>query len=159
MSRSAAFVALVMIAVVFIRFRDATAGASLPVATTDGDVAAQLKDLQDQVAALRTRHDTPCPQIAMVGTATWTRPDILENRTGVRVALPPDIARQLGEDYVVILTNRFPKDGYPYLATYWTPADNGFEIRLVEPTLPQGGKISYASANRNYLVDWIVVKK
>jgi hypothetical protein len=58
-----------------------------------------------------------------------------------------------------MLTNRFPQNGYPYLAPYWSPGTGGFDITLVETTLANGSTMEYARAIRSYLVDWIVVKR
>jgi hypothetical protein len=101
------------------------------------------------------------PKVGVVaaGTATSVRPDTLANRTTVHVNLPADVVAQLGKGYLVLLTNRFPQFGYPYLAPYWTPGTNGFDIALVETSLANGSTVEYARANRNYLVDWIVVKR
>jgi hypothetical protein len=162
MVRIIAVIALAIASSAFLGGRDAAAGTQREpnAAANVADVNAQLKELKNQVAELQAKlGDRPNPRIVAAGTATWTRPEVLANRTSVRVELPADMAAHIGKDYIVILTNRFPQAGYPYLATYWAPAQNGFDVSLVEPTIPTGGNVSYASANKTYLVDWIVVTK
>jgi hypothetical protein len=132
------------------------------VDTPDGEdmVAAQIKELQKQVAELQDRiGQLQKVRVVAAGTATWIRPGVLANRTSVHVTLAADVTAQLGKDYVVILTSRFPQGGYPYLAPYWTPGSGGFDITLVDTALGNGESAEYAGANKNYLVDWIVVKK
>src|SRR5690348_12715292 len=82
-------------------------GRADPVSEPDS-VAAQVADLRKEVAGLRAQ-----PRVVAAGTATWTRPDVLANRTSVRVPLPAEIVAHLGTDYVVALGNRLPGDGYP----------------------------------------------
>lgn len=132
-------------------------GSTVAVRAADPDVAAlaaQVKELQKQVAALQGQS-----RIVASGTATWTRPDVLTNGTSVHVALPAEIAARLGKDDVVLLTNRLPQSGYPYFAPSWSPSQGGFEITLVETTLANGGAMEYARAGRTYLVDWVVVRR
>jgi hypothetical protein len=134
--------------------------ASVDPADNKDTLAAQVKELQKQVAKLRGRlSELQTVRIVAAGTATWTRPDVLANRTSVHVKLPAEVTAQLGKDYVVMLTNRFPQTGYPYLAPFWSPGAGGFDITLVETTLANGSAVEYAQATRNYLVDWIVVKR
>jgi hypothetical protein len=129
-------------------------------ADNEDTLAAQIKGLQKQVTDLQGRlDDLQKVRIIAAGTATWIRPDSLANRTSVHVKLPPAVTAQLGKDYVVMLTNRFPQTGHPYLAPYWSPGVGGFDISLVETTLANGSTVEYARATRNYLVDWIVVKR
>jgi hypothetical protein len=75
------------------------------------------------------------------------------------VTLPAEVAAQIGKDSVVMLTNRFPQYGYPFLAPYWMPGTGGFDIALVETSLANGSIVQYAHANRNYQVDWVVVRR
>jgi hypothetical protein len=161
MTRTTIVVTLTLVALALLCRRDeaASSPAQAPAGTDVADMMIQFKELQRQVAAISDRTDGQSPRIVAAGTATWTRPEALSNRTSVRVQLPADVAAQLGKDFIVLLTNRFPQAGYPYFAAYWTPATGGFDVTLVEPTLPNGGVVSYANGNRTYLVDWIVVKK
>jgi hypothetical protein len=113
-------------------------------------LAAQIRDLQRQLAE--------SPRIVAAGTATWQLGPVQNNSTSVRVQLKDEIASRLGEDYIVILTNR--NAGYPYYSPYWRKSKNGFEITLIDPNLAPGATVSYLfSVNRTYQVDWIVVKK
>ena len=83
-----------------------------------------------------------------------------DNATNVRVQLKADVAARLGDDYIVLLTNRFPTGGYPFFAPYWKRAKDGFDITLVDVTLAPESVVSYAfNKNKTYLIDWIVVQK
>ena len=104
--------------------------------------------------------DAGAPRIAAAGTATFTMRAEQDNATFTRVKLPADIAARLSDDYVVVISSRFPKGGYPFFTPYWKPAKDGFDVTMVNPSLGPGGTASYTSnANRTFLVDWIVVKK
>ena len=123
------------------------------------EVGGQIKELQKQLSELKAQvSETQSSCIVAAGTATWTRPPLEENKTSTRVSLKPEIAAKLGKDYIVLLTNR-AHSGAPYLSCYWKIADGGFDITLVDPTLPEGSTRIYASKNTSYLIDWIVVKK
>jgi hypothetical protein len=102
---------------------------------------------------------TAGPQIVAGGTATWTRPQWQANNTSTRVKLNPEITAQLGTNYIVLLTNRSPVGGYPWFNCYWSIARDGFDIKLVDTTIADGGSASYDNRNTSYLVDWVVVKK
>jgi hypothetical protein len=65
----------------------------------------------------------------------------------------------LGDDYIVLITNRFPAGGFPFLDAYWKKAKDGFDILLVDASIADGTSASYANKNKNYLIDWIVDKK
>ena len=132
------------------------------VDTPDGRdaLAAQIKELQKQVMDLQARlGELQKIRIVAAGTATWVRPGVLANRTSVHVTLPAEVTAQLGKDYVVMLTDRFAQNGYPYLTPYWTSGTGGFDITLVDTTLGNGGSAEYTGGTKNYLVDWIVVTK
>jgi hypothetical protein len=125
-----------------------------------GDVAVQFKELQKQVAELQKQvAELQKNRVVAAGTATWTRPALQANRTRVRVKLPADIAAGLGKDYVVLLTNHYPRGGYPYFAPLWTPAADGFDLTLVDTSINEGTTSTYDNPNTTYLVDWAVVKK
>jgi hypothetical protein len=115
------------------------------------ELAAQVRDLQKQLAE-------SC-RIVAAGTATWRLGKAQNNSTSVRVQLKDEeIASRLGEDYIVLLTNRY--SGYPFYVPYWKKAGDGFDITLVDPTLaPEGSVSDIFNVNRTFLVDWIVVKK
>jgi hypothetical protein len=100
------------------------------------------------------------PQIVAAGTATWTRPRWQANNTNTRVKLAPEIAAQIGTNYIVLLTNRSPVGGYPWFSCYWSIANDGFDITLIDPSITGGANTaSYDNNNTSYLVDWVVVKK
>ena len=99
------------------------------------------------------------PQLVAAGTATYVRPAIQDNKRTVRVKLPVEIAAHLGDDYIVLLTNRFPTGGYPFFSVYWRRATDGFDISLVDVEINEGTTASYGNPNTKYLVDWLVIKK
>jgi hypothetical protein len=99
------------------------------------------------------------PQLVAAGTAKYVRPANQDNKRAVRVKLPAEIAAHLGDDYIVLLTNRFPTGGYPFFSVYWRPAADGFDISLVDVELGDGNTASYDNPNTKYLVDWLVIKK
>jgi hypothetical protein len=121
----------------------------------------QLKELQKQLAELKKQvSELQKTRVVAAGTATWERPRIQANRTSTRVKLGPAITAQLGKDYIVLLTNRFPAGGYPWFDCYWKAAADGFDITLVDPTIVGGLQTaSYENRNTSYLIDWVVVKK
>lgn len=135
-----------------------------PAKAPPTDVAAlaeQVKELQKQVADLRTRvGETQEPRIVAAGTATFKLGKVQDNATNAHVQLKEEIAAKIGDDYIVIVTNRFPSGGYPFFAPYWKTAKDGFDITLVDSNLGPNGSASYLfSVTKNYLIDWIVVKK
>ena len=98
------------------------------------------------------------PRIVAAGTAIWKLGKAQHNSTSVRVQVKDEIASKLGEDYIVLLTPRYT--GYPYYSAYWKKANDGFDVFLVDPEIGSTGSRSYLfEVNRNYPVDWIVVKK
>lgn len=98
------------------------------------------------------------PGVVAAGTAIWKLGKMQDNSTSVRVQLKEGIASKLGEDYVVLLTPRFT--GFPYYSAYWKKANDGFDILLVDASLGRTGSVSYIfNVNRDYPVDWVVVKK
>ena len=124
------------------------------------DLATQVKELQKQVAELKTQvGEVPKQHIVAAGTATWTRPEHQANKTTTRVKLPAEVVAGLGKDYIVLLTNHFPKGGHPFFAAYWSPATDGFDIALADAELGDGTTAAYSNPNKTYLIDWIVVKK
>jgi hypothetical protein len=142
----------------------AVTAAAQPKAGTGDDkdsVPGQVKELQKQVAELRVQvGELQKHRIIASGTATWTRPKNQANRTNTRVKLPDKVTAKLGEDYIVLLSNRFPKGGYPFFAAYWKVAPDGFDITLVDPPLGDGESADYTTnPNKDYLVDWIVVTR
>jgi hypothetical protein len=72
---------------------------------------------------------------------------------------PADASAKLGTEHVVLLTNRFPQNGYAYLAPHWSPEAGGFAVTLVETTLANGSVVEYAGASRTDLVDWVLVTR
>lgn len=124
-------------------------------------LAVQVKELQKQVAELQARAGAlPTPRIVAAGTATFQLGKVQDNATNVRVPLSGDIAARLGEDYIVLLTNRFPTGGFPFFAPYWKRAKDGFDITLVDVTLGPNSTVSNLyNRNKTFLIDWIVVKK
>jgi hypothetical protein len=116
----------------------------------------QVEELQKQVEELRA---ASAPRIIAAGTATFVRPETQDNTAKTHVKLNAEIASKLGEDYLVLLTNRYPTGGYPYFSVYWKLAKDGFDIYLVDSTLNWGTTASYTNNNRTYLIDWVVVKK
>lgn len=114
------------------------------------NLAAQVRDLKKQIMET--------PRIVAAGTATWQLGKVQNNSTSVRVQLKDEIASRLGEDYIVLLANRYSE--YPFYSPYWKKAKDGFNITLVDPGLAPDGTVSYIiNVNRTFLVDWIVVKK
>ncbi len=120
----------------------------------DKDLQSQLTELKNQLAALQK------PRIVAAGTATFTRPNEMDNTVRSRVKLSSDIVKGLGEDHVVLLTMRTPKGGYPYFNCYWQKADDGFDIAVIDTTVtgPGGTTASYSNRNNAYLIDWAVFK-
>jgi TolA-binding protein len=122
--------------------------------------AGQIKDLQKQVAELQTRvNELQKPRIIAAGTATFNLGEEQDNATRTRVQLSGEVATRLGDDYIVLLTTRFPAGGYPFFVPYWKRAKDGFDVTLVDVTLGPNATASYANRNKAYLIDWIVVKK
>lgn len=98
------------------------------------------------------------PRIVAAGTAIWKLGRAQNNSTSVRVQLRDEIAAKVGDDYIVLLTTRYT--GFPYYSAYWKKAKDGFDIFLVDPEIGSTGSRSYLfEVNRDYPVDWIVVKK
>ena len=106
-----------------------------------------------------TATDKTVPQLVAAGTATYVRPEIQDNKRAVRVKLSAEIAAHLGDDYLVLLTNRLPTGGYPYFSAYWRPAADGFDISLIDVEVGGDTTASYENPNTKYLVDWLVIKK
>src|SRR5262249_21511744 len=77
--------------------------------------------------------------------------------TIARVNLRPEITAKLGQDYIVIVTNRYPTGGFPYFGVYWKPSKEGFDLSLVDTSISWGTTSSYSNRNKTYLIDWIVV--
>jgi hypothetical protein len=108
----------------------------------------QLTDLQSRV---REEHKA---RILAAGTT------IANIEKSVRVKLNGDMAKQLGEDAVVVLTTRAPVDGLPIFVPFWKPAKDGFDITLGVTTLRPNARAEYwGTKNRTFTIDWIVVKK
>jgi hypothetical protein len=119
-----------------------------------------VKDLQKQVAELRTEFASlQRPRIVAAGTAAWKRPDVQDNRTATRVKLSGEITALLGESCIVLVSNRYPVGGYPWFVPYWKKANDGFDIYLADVEVGGGTTASYENRNKDYLIDWVVVKK
>ena len=83
-----------------------------------------------------------------------------DNATFTHVKLAADVAAGLGDDYIVLISSRFPASGYPFFTPLWKPAKDGFDVTMVDPALGPGATESFAfDANKTFLIDWIVVKK
>jgi hypothetical protein len=124
-------------------------------ATEVGDQKGTPTDVEKDLQKKLAEHT---PRIVAAGTATWQLGQAQNNATSVRVQLKDEIASKLGDDYIVILTGRY--SGYPFYVPYWKKARDGFDITLVDPTLAPNGSVSYIiNVNRNFPVDWVVVKK
>jgi len=137
----------------------ADAATTLP---TDVDpLVRQVKELQKQLADLQARvNQIPAPRIIAAGTATFHLGAVQDNATNARVQLDANVAARLGNDYIVLLTNRFPTGGYPFFVPYWKQATDGFDITLVDVTLGPDSTASYEyNQNKLYLIDWIDVRK
>lgn len=130
-------------------------GADQKPAAAPPALADQIKEMQKQLAELRSQ----TPRIVAAGTATLRRPELMDNTTHVHVRLSEEFASKLGEDYIVLLTNRYPVGGYPYFSVYWKRAKHGFDVYLVDISLNWGTTASYTNKNTAYLIDWMVVKK
>jgi hypothetical protein len=123
-------------------------------------LAAQVKELQKQLVALQAKvNETPTPRIMAAGTATFERPRMLDNQSGVRVKLSAEVIARLGEDYVVLLTPHLSPGNFPYLIPFWKKTADGFEIIPVDTSLGTGNLASYSNPSNKHLVDWVVVKK
>jgi len=133
---------------------DAGAGKTDP-ADQIKELQSQLTELKNQVAALQKQ------RIVAAGTATYTRPDVMDNTVRSRVKLSSGIVKGLGEDYVVLLTMRTPKGGYPYFNCYWKSTGDGFDIAVIDTTVtgPGGTTAGYTNRNNTYQIDWAVIKK
>jgi hypothetical protein len=133
--------------------------ASQPAANSGddkGDVAGQIKELQKQVADLRSQmSDLKTPRIVAAGTVTIKLGRQQDNKTKTRVKLPGNVVAQLGGNCIVQLTNRYPTGG-SFFVPYWKQATDGFDILLADPSLVGIGIIN---DNEPYYVDWIVVQK
>src|ERR1700684_3487671 len=116
-------------------------------------LAGQTQELQKQVMELQKT------RIVASGTTTFKLAGDQDNATNVRVMLNEEIAKRIGEDYIVLLTQRFPAGGYPFFVPLWKRASDGFDITIVDVALGPNETASYANKNKSYLVDWIVVKK
>jgi len=136
-------------------------GSAKPLSTGVDVQAQKLKDLQKRVADLEALvSQMQSPRIIAAGTATFHLGAMQDNATNARVRLNADIVARLGNEYIVLLTNRFPTGGFPFFSPYWKQAKDGFDITLVDVTLGPNSTTSYLyNKNKTYLIDWIVVKK
>jgi hypothetical protein len=120
-------------------------------------VAAQIKDLQKQVAELQSQmSDLKTPRIIAAGIATVRLGPQQDNKTSIHIKLRADVVARLGGNYVVELTNRYPT-GDSFFVPYWKPAVDGFDILLADPSLV-GVQIN-PNRKEPYYIDWIVVQK
>jgi hypothetical protein len=121
-------------------------------------VAEQMKELKKQVTELQSRlNELQKQRIVAAGTATFNLGAEQDNATFTRVPLTADVAKRLGDDYIVLLTARFPVGGYPFFVPYWKRARDGFDVTLVDVALGPNSTASYGNRNKAYLIDWIVV--
>jgi len=139
----------------------ARATSSPPEKGDPNTLAGQTQELQKQVADLQKLvAELQKTRIVASGTTMFKLAGDQDNATNVRVMLNEDIAKRIGEDYIVLLTQRFPAGGYPFFVPLWKRASDGFDITLVDVTLGPNETASYTTnKNKSYLVDWIVVKK
>lgn len=134
--------------------------ASSPVSNASEVAAQRLTLLEAKLAKLETQAGVDKkPQVVAAGTATWNRPGELNNKVATRVKLSGEITAFLGDSCIVLLTTRLNAGGYPYLVPYWKKANDGFDIYLVDSSLGNLTTASYANGHKEYLVDWVVVKK
>ena len=146
--------------VAFLWQDEAATSASQPKANAEGDkdsLSGQVKELQKQFAELQKQVGEQKPHIVAAGTATWKCPDLQKNTLSTRVELPGNVAQGLGQDYIVLLTNRLP-GGFPYFVPHWKLAPDGFDITPVDTTVTATTPAGYG-VNRTYIIDWVVVKK
>ena len=150
-----------LLLLVALNFNDRPASFASQPATNSGNdkdaVAAQIKELQKQVAGLQSQvSDLKMPRIIAAGTATIRLGPVQDNKISIRIKLAGDVVARLGGKYTVQLTNRYPTGGSFFVA-YWKPAADGFDILLADPSLVGVG----INPNRTepYYVDWIVVQK
>ncbi|MFT3883229.1 MAG: hypothetical protein QM703_26700 [Gemmatales bacterium] len=124
-------------------------------------LADQVRELQQQVAALKTQVvSLATPRIIAAGTATFTLGAVQDNATNVRVKLSAEVTAKLGDDYIVLLTHRFPTGGYPFFVPYWKKAPDGFDATLIDVSIGPNSSSSYMyNKNKTFLIDWVVVKK
>ncbi|HQR08698.1 MAG TPA: hypothetical protein PLN21_17870 [Gemmatales bacterium] len=124
-------------------------------------LADAVKQLQQQVASLKTQVAAiQTPRIIAAGTATFTMGAVQDNATNVRVKLSAEVAAKLGEDYIVLLTHRFPTGGFPFFVPYWKKASDGFDATLIDVSIGPNSSTSYMyNKNKTFLIDWVVVKK
>ncbi|HEX3999392.1 MAG TPA: hypothetical protein VHX65_12645 [Pirellulales bacterium] len=99
------------------------------------------------------------PYIVAAGTATFRMGAEQDNATFTHVKLAADVAARLGDDYIVLVSARYPKAGYPFFSPLWKPAADGFDVTMVDPSLGAGSTASYDNANHTFPIDWVVVKK
>jgi hypothetical protein len=123
------------------------------------ELSSQIQQLQKQMAELKASSGSAAgPRIVAAGTATFKLGAEQDNATYVRVRLDSEVVGHLGTDYIVLLTTRFPAGGYPFFVPYWKRAGDGFDVTLVDVTLGPGATASYATQQKTYLIDWVVVK-
>jgi hypothetical protein len=104
--------------------------------------------------------DVGGPRIVAAGTAKFLMGAQQDNATFTHVKLAADVAAKLGDDYIVMVSSRFPNGGYPFFTPLWKPAKEGFDVTMVDVTLGPNSTESLAfNPNKTFLVDWIVVKK
>jgi hypothetical protein len=129
-------------------------------APNGGGKADQLGQIQRQLAELQTQvNELKKSRILAAGTATYTRPSPQDNKSYSRIKLSAEIASKLGDEYIVLLTNRYPTGGYPFFGCYWKRANEGFDIYVVDISVNDGTTVLYDNPNTKYLVDWAVIKK
>jgi len=134
-------------------------------AQTNADVeretlATQIKDLQKHVSERQSQlSEIRQSRVVAAGTVGWTLPKLQDNKSNVRVKLATEIVAKLGDDYIVLLTRRIPVGAYPCLIPYWQKANDGFDVTLADPAVSPTTPVEYGIRNKNYLIDWIVVRK
>lgn len=153
-------IGLLVLGAAAISVRAATSASAEDEPATTQDVVSQVKQLQQQLADLRKQvNEMGKSRTVAAGTATYSRPAIQDNSTFSRVKLSPEIASKLGDEYIVLLTNRYPTGGYPFFGVYWKRAADGFDIYLVDIEINDGTTASYSNPNTKYLIDWAVIRK
>jgi hypothetical protein len=159
--RSLLIFALAALILAALNFNDAPVISAQETAADTGNVndavAAQIKDLQKQVAELQSQKgDLKTPRIIAAGTATVRLGPQQDNKTSIHIKLRADVVARLGGNFIVELTNRYPT-GDSFFVPYWKPAVDGFDILLADPSL-EGVQIN-PNRREPYYIDWIVVQK
>jgi len=126
-----------------------------------GTLAGQIKELQKQVAALQARAGAAsAPRIIAAGTATWHRPGFPKQSDYDAGQARCRCRREAGDRLHRAADEPVSQRGYPFFVPYWKPANDGFDVILVDTSIDGDGETSnYPNPNTTYPIDWVVVKK